>query len=503
MKRIISLLLTLVLCFGVIPFFGIEVSAATNWPSLSNSSYCEFKATKTIECWQDSEFKTRGTSAPKKSYNAYISKDDECKIVGITSSYITVKYPTASGEKTAYIRRSDLIGVSAPTECVTSKGKVTVYTNTSGTSYGSTAKGDKVYACGTSGSYTLVIYTAESGSRAFKLGYVQTSDYTSTVKGFRQLLPNGKYVIVTSINNNMVVDVNGASNDNCANVQLWTRNGSGAQIFTVTYNSGGWYTIVNTQSGKALDVANGEAKCGQNVWQYQTNGTNAQKWYLEDAGGGYFYICSALGYYLDASGGVANNGTNIQIWTGNKSNAQRFKFERCGGSDWRMPMDNAYCTWDSKETMSWGTYTNRSGDRDYHIGIDIYGTDGKVYAAADGKVVACSNSNNGGGANGRFVVIQHTISGRTVYSFYAHLASMDVKDGQPVMKGTQIGIAGGSGSGRDDNYRTHLHFAIIDTLNTKGGYDGYSTKFSGNKVVHKEMTFYNPVYVIENNALPE
>ena len=90
-----------------------------------------------------------------------------------------------------------------------------------------------------------------------------------------------------------------------------------------------------------------------------------------------------------------------------------------------------------------------------------------------------------------------------LYSFYAHLASMDVKSGQTVMKGTQIGVAGGSGSGRDDNYGTHLHFAIIDTLKTNGGYDGYSTKFSGDKVEHKKMTFYNPIYVIEHNALPE
>ena len=503
MKRTISLLLAMVLCFGAIPFFGIEASATTNWPSLSTSAYCEFIATKSIYCYRNSSCTERGTITPLQSYNASISKDDLCLITGISDSWIRVAYPTSSGYKTAYIKRSELFGVSVPTECVTSQGKATVYSNINGISYGSTAKGDTVYACGTSSNHTLVIYTAKSGSRAFKLGYVKTSDYNSIIKGVRQLLSNGKYVIVSSLNNNMVVDVNGASNDNCANVQLWSRNGSGAQIFTVTYNDGGWYTIINSQSGKALDVANGEAKCGQNVQQYQTNGTNAQKWYLEDAGGGYFYIRSALGYYLDANGGVANNGTNIQIWTGNKTNAQKFRFENYGSSDWRMPMNNAVCTWDSDETMSWATYNNRSGDRDYHIGIDIYGTDGKVYAAADGEVVACSNSNSGGGANGRFVIIQHTISGKTVYSFYAHLASMSVKNGQLVNKGTQIGIAGGSGSGSDNKYGVHLHFAIIDTLNTKGGYDGYTTKFSGNKVKHKEMIFYNPIYVIDNNALPE
>lgn len=169
-------------------------------------------------------------------------------------------------------------------------------------------------------------------------------------------------------------------------------------------------------------------------------------------------------------------------------------------SGWRMPMDNAYCTWSSYSNMSWATYTNRSGDRDYHLGIDIYGTGGKVYAAADGKVVARSTSTSG--ANGRFVIIQHTISGKTVYSFYAHLASVKVSVGQTVGKGTQIGVAGGSGNGSNSAYGTHLHFAIVDTLWTSGGYYGYATWFSGNKVTYGGVTYYNPVYVINNNRLP-
>lgn len=169
-------------------------------------------------------------------------------------------------------------------------------------------------------------------------------------------------------------------------------------------------------------------------------------------------------------------------------------------SGWRMPMDNAYCTWRSYSNMSWATYTNRVGNRDYHLGIDIYGTGGRVYAAADGKVVASSNSNSG--ANGRFIILQHTISGKTVYSFYAHLSSLKVSTGQTVSKGTQIAVAGGSGNGSNSTYGTHLHFAIVDTLWTGGGYYGYATWFSGNKVTYEGVTYYNPVYVINNNRLP-
>lgn len=169
-------------------------------------------------------------------------------------------------------------------------------------------------------------------------------------------------------------------------------------------------------------------------------------------------------------------------------------------SGWQMPMQNAYCTWKSKENWSWATYTSRSGDRDYHLGLDIYGTGGTVYAAASGKVVAASSSNKG--ANGRFIIIQHTLSGKTVYSFYAHLSSLNVSVGQNVSKGAKIGVAGGSGNGSNSAYGTHLHFAVVDTLWTSGGYYGYAPYFTGNKVSYQGVTYYNPMYIVSNNRLP-
>lgn len=168
---------------------------------------------------------------------------------------------------------------------------------------------------------------------------------------------------------------------------------------------------------------------------------------------------------------------------------------------WEFPMRNAYCTWRSASNMSWGSYNNNSGSRDYHLGIDIYGTDGKVYATAIGKVVACSTSNSG--ANGRYVIVEHILSnGKKVYSFYAHLSEVKVKVNQQVNTNTQIGVAGGSGYGKNNYYGRHLHFAIVDTLKTSGNYYGYATRFSGNKVTYQGVTFFNPVYVINNDRLP-
>lgn len=131
----------------------------------------------------------------------------------------------------------------------------------------------------------------------------------------------------------------------------------------------------------------------------------------------------------------------------------------------------------------------------------VYLLDGYVYATANGIVEYCSNSNSGGGANGRYIVIKHIINGQTFYSFYAHLDSIKVSNGQKVSAGEHIAIAGGSGSGSDSCYKVHLHFAIVD-IPKPGSYLGYTTEFSGDKVKRGDVTFYNPMYVINNGRLP-
>ncbi|MBE6824995.1 MAG: hypothetical protein E7513_06585 [Ruminococcaceae bacterium] len=168
------------------------------------------------------------------------------------------------------------------------------------------------------------------------------------------------------------------------------------------------------------------------------------------------------------------------------------------------PMKNIYCTWNSPgNNMSWGSInSSRSASRNRHLGIDVWGTNGYVYACADGEVVDYSTSPSGGGLNGRYITIKHKINGTTVYSFYAHLASVDVKSGKKVSKGDKIGVAGGSGNGINNYYGKHLHFAFVNKYLDGGNYYGYAPSFSGNKVSYGGFTFYNPVYVVKNDKLP-
>lgn len=167
---------------ALLSVFTINVSAA-NYPSISSSKYIEFKAQQNINVYKDKECKTRGTSKPSKKYNASISSGDNCYIYEIGKNYIKINYPTSSGRRTGFIKRSALFDKTAPTDYISSsKAKVTVYKSSNG-SY--IAKGDKVWQVDTKkefSGYTAVIYEAKSGNRAYKLGYVTKSDFSKVEK---------------------------------------------------------------------------------------------------------------------------------------------------------------------------------------------------------------------------------------------------------------------------------------------------------------------------------
>ena len=120
------------------------------------------------------------------------------------------------------------------------------------------------------------------------------------------------------------VDINAASYDNGANVQIWDCINGNAQMYAFQYvkteNNVPYWTIRNNYSGKVLDVDGTAA--GANVQQYAYHGGDNQLWSLKMAGDGYFYICSKLGnctsldsssLVLDLWGYSTDNGTNITI----------------------------------------------------------------------------------------------------------------------------------------------------------------------------------------------
>lgn len=87
-----------------------------------------------------------------------------------------------------------------------------------------------------------------------------------------------------------------------------------------------------------------------------------------------------------------------------------------------------------------------------HTGIDFGAPVGTpIYATGDGKVIRIENKSTGYGKN---VVIDHGYGYQTLY---AHMSEYNVKVGQQVHQGQQIGKVGNTGSSTG----AHLHYEVI------------------------------------------
>ena len=140
----------------------------------------------------------------------------------------------------------------------------------------------------------------------------------------------GTYVISNFGNPAFVIDVSGGQKTNNRNVQIYQSNNTNAQKWYLKKDSAGYITFINVNSDKALDVSGGVAANNRNVQQYQSNGSYAQKWIAKKNSDGSITFVSALdpNYVLDISSGIVQNNKNIQLYQSNGTAAQKFKLTR-------------------------------------------------------------------------------------------------------------------------------------------------------------------------------
>lgn len=242
---------------------------------------------------------------------------------------------------------------------------------------------------------------------------------------------------------------------------------------TKTYATGKVYTSI--RAGKSASKSTYIEK-GDVVYLISTSGNWYQVFYPTSTGWRLGWITKAnYNKYCNSKNSSSNNGSS--------SNTSTF----------RLPMNNPKTSY-----TTWGAAVNYMPSyRRHHIGVDYgYSNDKNIYSITSGTVKSVGYNST----NGNYVIIQHTISGKTVYSFYAHLNSYCVKYGDKVNAGTTIGVIGASGKAA--NNTTHLHFSIVNNLWSNGAYYGYASSFSGQKTTYAGVTYYNPIYVINNGKLP-
>ncbi len=90
-----------------------------------------------------------------------------------------------------------------------------------------------------------------------------------------------------------------------------------------------------------------------------------------------------------------------------------------------------------------------------HTGLDLVAPSGTpVYAAGDGTIAGIERNNTRSGY-GNSIVVDHGVNGLSTR--YAHLSSIEVKEGQKVKRGELIGKVGSTGL----STAPHLHFEIM------------------------------------------
>ena len=138
-------------------------------------------------------------------------------------------------------------------------------------------------------------------------------------------IADGGYVMLCAANTSLAVDTQGATNTNGANVRLYTRNDSDAQLVTVqTYGS---YQVIRFPlTSMVVDVSGARVAQGQNVMQHTWNQGKNQQWQIDATGSSYtvggtsypgYKVKTAMntGYELEAYGSASSvaRGTNLDI----------------------------------------------------------------------------------------------------------------------------------------------------------------------------------------------
>lgn len=188
MKKVLSILLTLVTLFGVMSVFAVPASAAstTAFDTLTTTEYAKVytlsSSGKTIP-YMNTNLTTRGSITYGKSSTAYIdNKTDELYLcdVGKNSNgtyWAKVSYPIGSKRAYAYIALSAITGNNGSHAKTTASGKFYCSyrkgVSTSSSYY--VAKGDTVYLIATSGSDYQILYPISGGK--WRIGWCSKSNY--------------------------------------------------------------------------------------------------------------------------------------------------------------------------------------------------------------------------------------------------------------------------------------------------------------------------------------
>ena len=149
--------------------------------------------------------------------------------------------------------------------------------------------------------------TASVGTQRFYL--VETSAVSAPFDGTKS--------IRAAKNKNFSVNIASASKADGANVSLYTYSNVNARKFRIIYSGGGYYRLVNVNSGLCLTIKGNSNTDGANIIQSKWKGYSSQRWKITKNSDGTVTFTSMLGTVLHLSGNITANNRNIharKVW---------------------------------------------------------------------------------------------------------------------------------------------------------------------------------------------
>ncbi len=164
-------------------------------------------------------------------------------------------------------------------------------------------------------------FSATLNSHASRLLKVTPSSTSSGCAGF-----SGYYTIVNR-NSGKNLDVDNDSTADNATIVQYTNNNQTDQQWSFQDAGGGYCKIVNRNSGRLLNIPGPTTTQGTQLIQYQDDGNTNSQWSLTSIGGGYYTIVSRYDSQLvDVQGlSTADNAPVIQ-WPSNNGTNQQWQF---------------------------------------------------------------------------------------------------------------------------------------------------------------------------------
>lgn len=144
-------------------------------------------------------------------------------------------------------------------------------------------------------------------------------------------IADGDYTIRSDVGEGRSLGWEGDGNTNGQNVCLKDYFKNGDYVWTLERQSDDSFIVKTKQGGKLLDILGGPYSYGNEknaiMWDY-VQGNDNQRWYIVRNGSGYRFIAKHSGYSLDVRNGDATDGNNIYQYYPNESTAQRFYLEK-------------------------------------------------------------------------------------------------------------------------------------------------------------------------------